>query len=177
GLDTGAMLLVERIAIEADDSSATLQTRLAGLGGSLIVRALQALARGSLVAQPQPDDGVTYANKIGKEEAPIDWTLPAAAIERRLRAFDPFPGASAALAGETVKCWRGRVSAGTGVPGEILALRPDALCVACGEAALDLLELQRPGGRRLSAAEFMQRGRLAPGMRFEPAASSSPAAA
>ena len=177
GLDTGAMLLAERIAIEPDDSSAALQARLAELGGGLIVRALQALVHEGLVAQPQPGDGVTYAAKIGKDEAPIDWTLPAAVIERRLRAFDPFPGASAALAGETVKCWRGRVSAGAGVPGVILALGPDGIGVGCGGAAGDLVELQRPGGRRLSAAEFMQRGRLAPGMRFERAAGSSPAVA
>ena len=170
GLDTGAMLLVERIAIEPDDSTATLQARLAELGGDLIVRALRIVEKEGFAPRPQPDDGVTYANKVGKDEASIDWTLPAITIERRLRAFDPFPGASTVLDGETVKCWRARLSAGAGVPGEILAARPDGIRVACGDGALDLIELQRPGGRRLSAAEFMQRGRLVPGMRFEPAA-------
>ena len=166
GLDTGAMLLAERVAIRRDDSTGTLLGRLAALGGDLLVRVLHALAAEGLEPRPQPEEGVTYARKVEKNEAPIDWRQPAAAIERRLRAFDPVPGASSALDGETVKCWRGTVSAGRGAPGEVLAAGPGAIRVACGEGSLDLTQLQRPGGRRVTAAEFMQRGNVAPGMRF-----------
>ena len=166
GLDTGAMLLAERVAIGPDDSTATLVGRLARLGGDLLVRALHGLAAEGLEPRQQPEEGVSYARKVEKDEAPIDWSLPAAAIERRLRAFDPFPGASSVLDGETVKCWRGAVSADCGAPGEVLAAGPDAIRVACGEGSLDLTRLQRPGGRRVTAAEFMQRGNVAPGMRF-----------
>jgi methionyl-tRNA formyltransferase len=182
GLDTGPMLLAEGLPIEADDSAGSLQARLAELGGRLVVRALAALGAGRLVGQPQPTEGVTYAPKIGKEEAPIDWRLPAAVIERRLRAFDPFPGASAILGGETLKCWRGRVvpsaAGGRGevpaVPGEVLAAAPSGLRVACGQGALDLIELQRPGGRRLPVREFLQRGGVEAGMRFEPSPAPAP---
>jgi methionyl-tRNA formyltransferase len=176
GLDTGPMLLAEELPIEAEDSTGSLQARLAELGGRLVVRALAELGTGTLVAQAQPVEGVTYAPKIGKEEAPIDWRLPAAVIERRLRAFDPFPGASAILGGETLKCWRARVvpAGRRGVPGEVLAVAPSALRVACGQGALDLIELQRPGGRRLPVREFLQRGGVEAGMRFEPSPAPAP---
>lgn len=168
GLDTGAMLLAERLAIAGDDTTATLQARLAELGAGLVVRALRALASGELLPCAQPDAGVTYAHKVGKDEAAIDWRLPAAAIERRLRAFDPFPGASTVLQGDTIKCWRGRVGAEVGdeAPGTILAAGAGAIRVACGVGALDLTQLQRPGGRRISVREFQQRTPIEPGMRF-----------
>jgi methionyl-tRNA formyltransferase len=166
GLDTGPLLLAERMPILADDSTASLQPRLAGLGGDLVVRALQALAGPGLEPGPQPGVGVTYAAKVSKGEAAIDWAVPAAVTERRLRAFDPFPGACSVLDGEVVKCWRGRVRAGGGTPGEILAAGPDGIAVACGAGVLELTQLQRPGGRRLTAAEFMQRGRVVRGMKF-----------
>jgi methionyl-tRNA formyltransferase len=157
GLDTGDMLLVEPMAIAPDDSTATLHDRLAALGGRLIVEALEAAAGGGLHATPQPADGITYAHKIEKSESAVDWRLPAAQIERRVRAFDPFPGASFELDGEVVKVWRARVAAVTDVPpGTVLRADGDALQVACGDAALDLLELQRPGGRRQPAAAFLQ---------------------
>jgi len=168
GLDTGPMLLSQAVPIDDADTSGSLQVRLAELGGRLVVRALAALEAGTLVGQSQPTEGVTYAAKIAKAEAPIDWRLPAVVIERRLRAFDPFPGASATLGGETLKCWRGRVApSGTGAPGEVLAVEASGLRVACGEGALDLTELQRAGGRRLPVREFLQRDRIEPGMRFE----------
>jgi len=168
GLDTGRMLLSQAVPIDDADTSGSLQSRLAELGGRLVVRALAALEAGTLVGQSQPAEGVTYAAKIAKAEAPIDWRLPAVVIERRLRAFDPFPGASATLGGETLKCWRGRVApSGTGAPGEVLAVEASGLRVACGEGALDLTELQRAGGRRLPVREFLQRDRIEPGMRFE----------
>ena len=157
GLDTGEMLLLERTAITADDSSATLHDRLAEIGARLVVQGLAQLAQGRLPATPQPEDGVTYAHKIAKAEAAIDWRDSAAQIERRLRAFDPFPGASTLLAGQALKLWRGRVVAGQGAPGQRLPAGEGRLVLACGEGALEVLELQLAGGRRISAREFLQR--------------------
>ena len=154
GLDTGDMLLMAREPIHPDDSSASLHDRLAALGGRLVV---QGLAGAPLPRTPQPADGVSYAHKIAKPEAVIDWRQPAAVIERRLRAFDPFPGASFTLAGESIKLWRAALRPGArGRPGEVLAAGDGLLIVACGDAALDLLQLQRPGGRRIDAAAFLQ---------------------
>ena len=170
GLDTGAILLTATTPISADDTSATLVTRLAAIGGDLAVRGLADAVAGRLSPRPQPEAGVTYAAKIAKAEATIDWREPAATIERRLRAFDPFPGARSRLGGETITCWRGAVrSAGAGVaaPGEVLPSPDGAITVACGEGALALLELQRPGGRRMAAAEFLRGRPPAPGARFD----------
>jgi len=170
GLDTGAILLIEATPIAADDTSATLLPRLAALGGDMAVRGLADAAAGRLQARPQPDAGVTYAAKIAKAEATIDWRQPADVIERRLRAFDPFPGARSAVAGETITCWRGAVRtlpAGAAAPGEVVAATDGAITVACGQGALALLELQRPGGRRRTAAEFLRGRPPAPGARFE----------
>ncbi len=157
GLDTGAMLLLRATPIRADDSSATLTERLAELGARLIVQALAQTAAGTLVATPQPAAGASYARKIDKAEAAIDWAQPAPVIERRLRAFDPFPGATTTLLGQAVKLWRGRVLAGAGAPGTLLQAADGQLVVACGVGALEVLELQLPGGRRLSARDFLQR--------------------
>ena len=157
GLDTGAMLLAESTAITGSDTSATLHDRLTDVGARLIVVALDRLAVGTLQPRAQPADGVTYAHKIDKAEAAIDWRAPATAIERRLRAFDPFPGATAVLAGQPVKVWRGRVVPGSGAPGQVLQADDGRLVLACGEGALELLELQLPGGRRIAAREFLQR--------------------
>jgi methionyl-tRNA formyltransferase len=197
GLDTGDMLLAEKLPIGARDTTATLHDRLAALGGRLIVQALELAACGGLHATPQPAEGVTYAHKIDKHEAAIDWTLPAEVIERRIRAFDPFPGASSVLAGETVKMWGadfnslplwGKVGmgvgdvttvtkdashhpypppAGEGVPGQILQISDGGVTVACGQGALVLTELQRPGGKRLPAREFLRGFALQAGQRFE----------
>jgi len=173
GLDTGDMLLVESLAIRADDTTATLHDRLAPLGGQLIVEALELAACSGLRRTPQPGDGVTYAHKIEKAESPIDWREGAVQIERRLRAFDPFPGASAVLNGETIKCWRGEVVAcaadPAAEPGRVLALDEQGIVVACGESsALRLTELQRPGGKRLAARVFLQAGAPGIGELFEP---------
>ena len=167
GLDTGAMLLAESIPIAADDTTATLQDRLAALGGRLIVAALQAVARGTALACAQPAEGVTWAPKIEKTEAAIDWRTDAAAIERRLRAFDPFPGATASIGNHLLKCWRGRVEAGGGVPGTLLGVDAEGVRVACGDAVLRLTELQRAGGRRGAARQIVQGLGLEPGLRFE----------
>lgn len=167
GLDTGDMLLVEAIDITSDDTTARLHDRLAALGGRLIVEALELAACGGLVRTPQPADGVTYAHKIEKAEAAIDWALPAAVIERRIRAFDPFPGASSQLeGGDTVKLWRARVANGTGAPGRVLAITDDGIIVACGTGSLELLELQRPGGKRVSARQFLQAHPVQAGQRL-----------
>ncbi len=166
GLDTGDMLLVESISVRPDDSAASLHDRLAPLGGRLIVEALELAACGALKRQPQPSEGVTYAHKIDKSEAAIDWRESAASIERRLRAFDPFPGATAVLDGDTVKCWRGTVVDASGAAGEVVAVDGTGITVACGERALRLTELQRAGGKRLSAAQFLQGKPVAAGRVF-----------
>jgi len=162
GLDTGDMLLVEAVAIGPDETTATLHDRLATLGGRLIVEALELAACGGLKPTPQPVEGITYAHKIDKAEAAIDWSQPATAIERRIRAFDPFPGTTAPLGGETIKLWRAHRVEASGTPGAVLAVTDDGITVACGEGALQLTELQRPGGKRLPARQFLQGHPLAP---------------
>lgn len=163
GLDTGPMLLAEAINIGVAETAATLHDRLATLGGRLIVDALRRLD--TLQPVVQPEAGVTYASKIDKSEAAIDWRQPAAAIERRIRAFDPFPGATAQLGETTVKIWRALPHPGQGEPGVILAVSPAGIVVACGEGALKLVELQKPGGRRLASADFLHGFPLAAGQR------------
>lgn len=169
GLDTGDMLLVERIPIAPADTTATLHDRLAVLGGRMIVEALELAACGGFKPVRQPQEGVTYAHKIEKAEAAIDWSQPADAIERRIRAFDPFPGASAQVGGETVKVWRARAlmqGRGSVAPGTVVALDEHGIGVACGQGRLEVTELQRPGGKRLAAADFLRGFPLEPGMRL-----------
>jgi methionyl-tRNA formyltransferase len=168
GLDTGDMLLAERLPIGPDDTTGRLHDRLAVLGGRLIVEALEMAACGGLSPVRQPDEGVTYAHKIDKAEAAIDWTEPAAVIERRLRAFDPFPGGQAQLGGAALKIWAARAEPGQGAPGEVLSVGDEGVRVACGEGVLRLLELQKPGGRRLGARDFLAGHAVAPGMVFAP---------
>ncbi|MEP7297713.1 MAG: methionyl-tRNA formyltransferase [Burkholderiales bacterium] len=168
GLDTGEMLLVETIEIGAGETTSSLHDRLAALGGRAIVEALEMAAFGALAPTPQPIEGVTYAHKIEKAEAAIDWRDEAVAIERRLRAFDPFPGATATLDGDVIKCWRGTVAAGEGAPGTVLGVDDQGITVACGEGALRLIELQRAGGKRLGAAAFLQGRPIEQGMTFAP---------
>lgn len=166
GLDTGDMLVIEKTAIRPDDTTATLHDRLATLGGRLIVEALEMAACGGLTATPQPQEGVNYAHKIEKAEAAIDWRLPATEIERRMRAFDPFPGTTFQLPGDkgpdTIKLWAAGVVPATGQPGEVLHAQGDTLVVACGEQALALRTLQKPGGKRVSVREFLQSGPALP---------------
>jgi methionyl-tRNA formyltransferase len=157
GLDTGAMLLTAAEPIRADDTSASLHDRLAPLGARLMLDGLSRLAAGCLVPQPQPAEGVSYAAKIEKAEARLDWSRPAAEIERRLRAFDPFPGCHFEVApGDPAKLWRAALVPGRGAPGQVLeAGGPGGIVVACGDGALALQTLQWPGGRRVGAAEFL----------------------
>jgi len=155
GLDTGDMLLAESVPILPDDSTGSLHDRLASLGARLIV---QALAAPRLEPVPQPVEGITYAHKVDKAEAAIDWSRPAAEIERRTRAFDPFPGASFRLGDETVKLWRAEVRPGPvdAAAGTVLLAQADQFEVACADGRLALRQLQYPGGRRLAAAAFLQ---------------------
>ncbi len=177
GLDTGPMLLVERTAIAATDSGGTLRARLGTLGARLIVDALAALEGGRLVATAQPADGVTHAPRILKTEAVIDWSQPAARLVDRMRAFDPQPGTSSVLArgaGVALKFWRAQVADAAVVapppPGTALIAPPATLRIACGGGtALDVLELQRPGARRMGVAEFLKGFAIEAGERLAPA--------
>ena len=164
GLDTGPMLLAYAIKVSAGETAASLHDKLALLGGRLIVTALNEIA--ALQPVPQPAEGVTYAAKIDKAEAAIDWRQPAAEIERHIRAFDPFPGCTAQLGDSIIKIWRALPSDGTGQSGEVLAVAPAGITVACGAGALQLVELQKPGGRRLASADFLHGFTLTPGQRF-----------
>lgn len=156
GLDTGPMMLMERVAIEDTDTTGSLHDKLAALGGRMIVEALRKMEQGQLEAVPQPEEGVTYAAKIAKEEARLDFSLPAEVLWRRVRAFNPFPGAHGQVDGVTVKLWNAELATGNGSPGQVLAADAQGIVVACGEGALRLLELQKPGGKRLPAQEFLK---------------------
>ena len=166
GLDTGPVLAQRRVSIAADDDAGTLHDTLAALGAEMIVAALEDIAAGRAHAVSQPPEGVSYAPKITKAEMRLDWSRSAVELERAVRAFRPQPGASAMLAAEPVKIWRAHVVKDRGAPGEILSAE-NALTVACGEGALAITELQRPGARRLSAADFLRGRPLKTGMRFE----------
>lgn len=167
GLDTGPVLAAEAIPIAFDDTSATLHDKLAGLGARLIVSALARLERGELRAQAQEAALASYAAKIAKSEAEIDWSEAAAAIERRVRAFNPQPGASTATRTAALKIWRAGVVAAEGAPGTILKAGPAGIVIACGSGALQVQELQRAGGKRLTAAQFLAGFPLAAGERLE----------
>jgi methionyl-tRNA formyltransferase len=169
GLDTGAMIREARVSILPDDTTGSLHDRLAQLGADLIVQALRDLERdGALPSTPQPDEGATYAEKIAKHEAALDWRRPADALARQVRAFDPFPGAFGTLDGVAVKIWAAGVSgaAPAAKPGTIVAVSTDGVVVACGEGALRLTQLQKPGGKRLPVREFLAGANFEIGQRF-----------
>ena len=164
GLDTGPVLLREAFTITPDDTSATLHDRLAALGARLVVAALGKLP---LPATPQVLEGVTYAQKIGKAEAVIDWSQSAAELDRHIRAFNPFPGAQAQFGGQTVKLWRATPVEGSGENGLILQVDRNRVVVACGSGALAVSELQKAGGKRLAVREFLAGHPLKAGDRFD----------
>jgi methionyl-tRNA formyltransferase len=167
GLDTGPMLLIERVRIEDTDTTGTLHDKLAALGADMIVEALHKMAQGRLAPVTQPEQGVTYAAKISKEEAKLDFTLAAPALARKVRAFNPFPGAHGQAGGVTVKIWHAQAVEGKGNPGQVLSADAQGgIVVACGAGALRLTELQKPGGKRLAAAEFLK-GFSFDGLAFE----------
>jgi len=170
GLDTGDMLLIEKLAIQATDTTATLHNKLAALGGEMVVQALEMAGAGALQSVNQPAEGVTYAHKIEKAEAAVDWAQPAAAIDRHIRAMTPFPGASAQVGPDTIKLWHSEIDSAQRMPdmreGQILSANADGVRVACGDGVLRLTELQRAGGKRLPVADFLRGFALAPGMLF-----------
>jgi methionyl-tRNA formyltransferase len=165
GLDTGPIIAREPVPIAARETAGSLHDKLALAGARAIVPVLRQLQRaGQLAADPQPESGVTYAAKIDRAEACINWQESAPLIERRVRAFDPAPGARTTLAGESVKLWEAAaVSSSAGTPGTVLHADAKGILVACGEGALNLTALQRSGGRRVSAAAFLAGHPLATG--------------
>lgn len=172
GLDTGPVLLREALPIGDQDTAGTLHDRLAELGARLVVRAIAEID--SLRPEGQPDEGITYATKIGKHEARIDWTEPAVTTWRRIRAFDPQPGAQTWLHGEMIKLFSARLDTPDAaldacVPGEVLVADGRGVVIAAPGQALRILELQRAGGRRLPAADFLRGLSLSRGQRFEAA--------
>ncbi len=169
GLDTGDMLLTDVLDIAADDTTASLHDRLAEMGGALVVRALADAQAGKLQAVKQPEAGITYAHKIEKAEAAVDWQQSAETIGRRVRAFNPFPAASAQLGADVIKLWRATVeNTAHHIPaGAVLSADEHGVRVACGEGVLCVTELQRAGGKRLNAADFLRGFPLTAGQCFE----------
>ena len=161
GLDTGSVVLVDDIEITAEDTSATLHDKLATLGAKLIVNILTQLDSGQVLAHtPQPTDNITYAEKILKSEAEIDWLLDAKTIGAQIRAFNPFPGSTSGFEGQAMKFWNAALAPALdckqGKPGEVLGLGEHGIYVQCGTGVVEVLELQKPGGKRISAKTWLQ---------------------
>ena len=162
GLDTGDTVMVEELNIHANENSAGLHDRLATLGAQLIVKTLDQLENGgNLVRSPQVTQGITYAEKIVKDEAEIDWGNDAQKIDARIRAFNPFPGATSALNGLSLKLWNSRIpesapsSAGASV-GQVIGFSEEGVFVKCGTGVIEILEMQKPGGKRIPAKLCLQ---------------------
>lgn len=170
GLDTGDMLLSDVLDIAPDDTTASLHDRLADMGGALVVRALADAQAGRLHAVKQPEAGITYAHKIEKTEAAVNWQQSADTIGRRVRAFNPFPAASAQLGTDIIKLWRATVenTAHNKPAGTVISADEHGVRVACGEGVLCVTELQRAGGKRLNAADFLRGFPIVAGQCFEP---------
>jgi methionyl-tRNA formyltransferase len=170
GLDTGDMLLTGVLDIAAQDTTADLHDRLAELGGALVVQALADAQAGRLKPVKQPLEGVTYAHKIEKAEAAVNWRDTAQTIDRRVRAFNPFPAATAQRNGEVIKLWRASPepsnSAVKAAPGTVLSADEQGVRIACGDGVLCVTELQRAGGKRLAVAEFLRGFSLSAGQQF-----------
>ncbi|MCG6875063.1 MAG: methionyl-tRNA formyltransferase [Betaproteobacteria bacterium] len=166
GLDTGPVLMRAEAAITPEDTTGTLHDRLAVLGAALLLDALKGILAGTIAPVPQATDGVTYARKIEKSEARIDWTGAAATVDRQIRAFNPFPGAVAQIRDTQLKVWRAALGIESGQPGMILRAGAEGIVVACGVDSVILTELQRAGGKRLSAGELLRGFPLASGERF-----------
>jgi len=156
GLDTGPMLMAERIPISAADTAETIHDRLAELGARLIVSTLDGLLRGTIEAVPQPADGVTYAHKLGKEEGALDWRRPAAELERKVRAFHPWPGTTFEVGAERIKVHAAALTLASGAPGTLSLSRDGYPVVACGVGGLRLLKLQRAGKVAQPADAFLR---------------------
>jgi methionyl-tRNA formyltransferase len=175
GLDTGDTVMSEAIDIKPDETSGSLHDRLAELGARLMVRCLAMLdAQEAATRTPQSEEGMCYAEKIQKTEAEIDWSQSAVTIDRLIRAFNPFPGASSSLGGQSLKFWRARPLAkaladqypGSHQPGSIMGKSKDGFVVWCKDSALEVLEIQKPGGRRTSAGQWIQSEKPAGALQF-----------
>ena len=156
GLDCGPVYVEEAVAIGPEETAGELHDRLAALGGELLVRHFDAIVNGTLEAVEQDETAATYAGKISKQDARLDWQRPAEELHRRVRAYNPVPGAFFLLDDIPVKCWRAGVAAGAAgtAPGEVVSAGRDGIVVACGSDALRLDSLQRPGKRPVTAGEF-----------------------
>ena len=170
GLDTGPMLLAESTSISAGDTAASVHDRLAELGATLIVSTLDGLMRKNIEPVPQPDEGVTYAHKLGKEEGLLDWRRPAAELERKVRAFHPWPGTSFEANGERIKVLEASLALAGGAPGTVTVARDGFPVVTCGVGGLKLLKLQRPGKAATLADAFLRGFALGPGTVLAPPA-------
>jgi methionyl-tRNA formyltransferase len=170
GLDTGTMLLAERTPISAADTAETVHDRLAELGARLIVSTLDGLLAKTLEAVPQSEAGVTYAHKLGKEEGALDWRRPAAELERKVRAFHPWPGTWLDFQGERIKVLAAGLALASGAPGTVSVGRDGFPVVACGIGGLKLLKLQRAGKSAQSADAFLRGFALADGTVLAPPA-------
>src|SRR5471030_1523880 len=156
GLDTVPMLLAELAPSSAADTAESVHDRLAEMGATLIVSTLDGLVRKSIDPTPQPEEGVTYAHKLGKEEGVLDWRRPAAELERKVRAFHPWPGTSFELNGERIKVLEAGLALAAGAPGTLVISRDGFPVVACGSGGLKLLKLQRPGKSAVAADAFLR---------------------
>ena len=165
GLDTGPMLTMQSLPLTAAETTGTLHDKLAALGADMIVAALAQLEKGNLPTTPQPEAGVTYAAKIAKEEALLDLSQSATEVARKIRAFNPFPGAFALFNDVAVKLWQAEaIDRNSGaLPGQVLQADADGVVIACGSGAVRVTQLQKPGGKRLAAREFLQGFALAGG--------------
>ncbi|NBV20687.1 MAG: methionyl-tRNA formyltransferase [Proteobacteria bacterium] len=167
GLDTGGIVATRATPIAPEDNSQTLHDRLATLGAELLVQTIPRYVSGELPPCPQPAVGVTYARKLAKDDGRLDWSQPAQVLHHRLRAFTPWPGTFTFLPAQPkpllLKVWRADLAPGSGQPGEVLAADKTGIVVACREGALRLLEVQKEGSRRMTAAEFLAGHPLAPG--------------
>jgi methionyl-tRNA formyltransferase len=162
GLDTGDTVLVGELKIAPQETSASLHDRLALLGAELMVKTLGTLEQGGAITRvPQPSEGITYAEKILKNEAEIDWQLSATEIDRRIRAFNPFPGSTSSLNGDLLKFWNSCLPSKEQIeqspsPGQVLGFSEDSVYVQCGEGVIEILEMQKPGGKKTSASACLQ---------------------
>ena len=168
GLDTGNMLMIERLPMAPDDDTEMLHDKLAAVGGRLMVETLEIASRGALSPVSQPTSGITYAQKVEKSQAQLDWSQSAVALERRIRAFNPFPGAFTPVGADTIKLRKARVLAAAdtsgGVPGQVLAAGSEGIDFCTGDGVLRVLQLQKAGGKVLAAADFLRGFDMRPGL-------------
>lgn len=166
GLDTGPLLLCKSIPVRDDDTAGTLHDRLADLGVELLLKVLDDMERGTAVSRHQPEVGASYASKIDRSEARIDWSQPALEIWRKVRAFNPTPGAITGFGNDKIKIWQGVTASDSGTPGTVVEATSQGIVVACGEGSFRILELQRSGGKRLKPRDFLAGHPLVAGESF-----------